>query len=95
MLFPEGRQVRELQLEGSTDRQIWDFSKEKQYTIVTFDADFYDFVTLYGHPPKVIWLRMGNTSTQNLIKCFELHFEVIKAFLIDNKYRDIGCLEID
>ncbi|MES1222082.1 MAG: DUF5615 family PIN-like protein [Bacteroidota bacterium] len=93
--FPLAKQVRELQLENVTDRQIWKYAKESQYTIVTFEADFYDLVTLYGHPPKVIWLRLGNTTNQNLVKSFETHFEIIKAFIADPSYQDIGCLEID
>lgn len=92
--FPGARQVRELQLENATDKRIWDFAREGQFTIVTFDADFYDLVTLYGHPPKVIWLRMGNTSTKNILKSFETHFDIIKAFIADKNYVDIGCLEI-
>ncbi len=94
-LLPEAKQVRELNLENSTDLQIWDYAKEQQFVIVTFDADFYDLVTLYGHPPKVIWLRMGNTSTTRLIEYLEKHFDIIKAFITDDNYKDIGCLEID
>ena len=94
-LYPDAKQVRELGLEKSSDKQIWNFAKENHYSIVTFDADFYDLVTLYGHPPKIIWLRHGNTSTQNLVKSFEQHFEVIKSFLTDINYKEIGCLEID
>ena len=51
-LFPEARQVRELGLENVSDREIWNFAKNSNYSIVTFDADFYDLVTLFGHPPK-------------------------------------------
>lgn len=94
-LFPECKQVRELGLENFSDKQIWNFAKEESYSIVTFDSDFYDLVTLYGHPPKVIWLRMGNTSTLNLIKCFEKHHDVINTFLTNANYNEIGCLEID
>ncbi len=93
--FPDCSQVRELQLENLSDREIWNFAKEKQYTIVTFDADFYDFVTLYGHPPKIIWLRIGNTSTENLIKVLQNHSDIIKTFVQDKNYSAIGCLEIN
>jgi predicted nuclease of predicted toxin-antitoxin system len=63
-VFPGARQVRELQLENSTDLDIWTYAKSNQYCIVTFDADFIDLSNLKGHPPKVIWLRLGNTSTK-------------------------------
>ena len=53
-VFPVSKQVRELNLEDKSDREIWNFAKTENFTIITFDADFYDLVTLYGHPPKVI-----------------------------------------
>jgi predicted nuclease of predicted toxin-antitoxin system len=93
--FSECGQVRELKLEDKSDREIWDFAKKEQYTIITFDADFYDLVTLFGHPPKVVWLRIGNTSSDNLVRILQRHSEVIKAFISDKNYKDIGCLEID
>lgn len=42
-IFPESRQIRDLDLENSTDKQIWEYAKEYDFTIVTFDDDFYDF----------------------------------------------------
>lgn len=42
-IFPESRQIRDLDLENSTDKQIWEYAKEYDFTIVTFDGDFYDF----------------------------------------------------
>lgn len=94
-VFPTCGQVRELKLEDKSDREIWNFAKKEEYTIVTFDADFYDLVVLYGHPPKVIWLRIGNTSSDNLIKVLQYHADIIKAFVTDKNYAGIGCLEID
>ena len=93
-IFPLASQVRELELENFSDKRIWEFAKEQNYTIVTFDADFYDFVTLYGHPSKVIWLRLGNTTNQNLSTAIENYAELIKAFVEDQQYHNIGCLEI-
>jgi predicted nuclease of predicted toxin-antitoxin system len=52
-IFPNCGHVKELKLENKTDKEIWNFSKEEKFTIVTFDADFYDLVTLYGHPPNL------------------------------------------
>jgi predicted nuclease of predicted toxin-antitoxin system len=48
----------------------------------------------HGHPPKVICLRLGNTTNQNLINAFENYAEIIKAFVEDQNYKNIGCLEI-
>jgi predicted nuclease of predicted toxin-antitoxin system len=94
-LFPETKHVCEFDLQFATDRQIWNFAKENNFDIVTFDSDFYDLVTLYGHPPKLIWLRIGNTSTRNLAYVFSNHSEAITSFLTDSNFKDLACLEIN
>jgi len=33
------------------DSDIWDFAKENNFTIVTFDEDFYEWMLLKGFPP--------------------------------------------
>jgi len=94
-LFPEARHVKEFDLQFSADRQIWTFAEENHYDIVTFDADFYDLAALHGHPPKIIWVRLGNTSSRNLARIFSGHSELIKSFLTDDNYNDLACLEIN
>ena len=93
-LFPGARQVRELNLENSTDRQIWEYAKKNDYIIVTFDSDFFDLTLILGIPPKVIWLRFGNTSTDNLIKIFKENQSLIIEFIDNPDYREVGCLEL-
>lgn len=43
-----------------TDTEIWAFAKENDFIIITKDTDFYNRIILYGAPPRVIWLRLGN-----------------------------------
>jgi predicted nuclease of predicted toxin-antitoxin system len=94
-IFPLAKQVCELNLENSTDREIWDYAKKEGYSIVTFDSDFYDLTLFLGIPPKVIWLRFGNTSTDNLIKILEENQSVITEFIENPEYRQLGCLELN
>ena len=94
-IFPLSKQIRELNLENSTDREIWECAKREGYTIVTFDSDFYDLTLILGIPPKVIWLRFGNTSTDNLIKILTENQSIITEFLENPEYREIGCLELN
>ena len=93
--FPEARQVRELGLENSTDREIWEYAKRNNYSVVTFDADFYDMSNLYGHPPRIIWLRTGNRRTSDLAKLLIARSVIIQEFLTDNLYKNIACIEIN
>lgn len=93
--FPEAFQVRELGLENATDHEIWKYAKRNNFSVVTFDADFYDLSNLYGHPPKIIWLRTGNRRTSDLTRLLIHKSVIIKAFLTDKSYKNIACIEID
>lgn len=92
--FPEAKQVRELGIENFSDVEIWKFAKENNYTIVTFDADFYDLANLKGHPPKIIWLRFGNTKTDFLAEVLNSRNSIIKDFMFSKEYSEIACLEL-
>ncbi len=93
--YPEAQQVRSIGLENATDREIWQYAKDNDYTIVTFDADFYDMSNLYGHPPRIIWLRTGNRSTSDLAQLLLDRSLIIEQFLSDKSYKNIACIEID
>ncbi|MCD4773780.1 MAG: DUF5615 family PIN-like protein [Bacteroidales bacterium] len=89
-LFPKSKQVRELGLENSTDLEIFEYAKRNGYAIVTFDSDFCDLNIIKNSPPKIIWIRTGNTTTKNLENLLRNKHDLIKLFLIE----DYGCLEI-
>lgn len=36
-----------------------------------------------GHPPKVVWVRLGNCSTSDVEHCLRLHFAAVEAFADD------------
>jgi len=94
-IFPGSVQVREIGLENATDKEIWDFAKNNSYSIITFDSDFSSFSILYSHPPKVIWLRIGNVTTDALINFLESHAETITEFLTSANYASMACLELE
>ena len=90
--YPNSKQVKELGLENSTDLEIFNFAKNNGFTIVTFDSDFFDLTVLKGFPPKIIWLRTGNTTTKNIKMILEDKFEIIEYFLTEES--DYGIIEI-
>ena len=92
--FPESNHVKYLGLENKSDIEIWDYAKVNGYTIVTFDSDFQDFSTLFGTPPKVIWLRMGNTSTEKIAEILTNKSGAIKDFHFASEQSEISVLEI-
>lgn len=89
--FPEAEQIRRLGLENRSDRDIWNFAKQNDFIIVTFDADFFEFSNLYGHPPKIIWLRTGNNTTLSISQQLLYKKELINEFI---KQAEFSCLEI-
>ncbi len=89
-LFPGSSQVRLLGLAEADDRSIWDYAGIHGFTLVSLDADFADRATLIGPPPKVIWLRCGNQSTEFIERLLRNRADAISAFEHDAAV----CLEI-
>jgi predicted nuclease of predicted toxin-antitoxin system len=84
-------QVKKAGLQNHKDKFIWEYSKENYFTIVTFDSDFYDFSLVWGHPPKIIWIRTFNQTTDNIKNIIRKYEQAIKAFGHDE---NLACLEI-
>jgi predicted nuclease of predicted toxin-antitoxin system len=61
--FPGAIHVREVGLIEADDATIWQYAAQHGFAIVTKDADFRQRSFLQGHPPKIVWVRLGNCST--------------------------------
>jgi predicted nuclease of predicted toxin-antitoxin system len=81
--FPGSAHVRDVQLKGQSDQQIWSFATDNDYTIVTKDDDFRALSLLRGAPPKVIWLVVGNTSTAEILRILLAYATAIEAFITE------------
>ena len=66
----------------------------KQKSEETFDSDFSDISILGGTPPKVIWIRTGNITTEKIKSILVDQAEQIKHFISSEESKEIGCLEI-
>ena len=92
--FPIVEGVRENGLYNKDDRAIWDFCRQNEYTVVTFDEDLYNLTTLYGPPPKIIWLRTGNLSNEQVVELL-VRYKLAIDFFVHHKSMEIdGCLAI-
>jgi predicted nuclease of predicted toxin-antitoxin system len=80
-IFPGSSSVHNLISDNPHDLDIWKFAKLNNFAIVTFDADFIDISNLRGYPPKIIWLRIGNTSTKNIADRLRAEQVSIEEFL--------------
>jgi len=79
--FPETAHVRQFGLQSAPDRKVWAHAANHGYTIVTKDADFHHRSLLHGHPPKIVWIRLGNCSTRDIAELLIARKEQIEAFL--------------
>lgn len=84
-VYPGAQHVRDFNLLNVKDCAIWDFARQNTYCIVTSDADFIDFSMVKGSPPKIIWLRLGNTSTDAIATRLIAEKNRIENFLKDGQ----------
>lgn len=82
-MFPDSEHVRDVGLLASDDSVVWEYVRLNQFLIVTKDVDMHDLSLLFGNPPKVIWLRLGNCSTVQVEKVLRREYALIKSFSID------------
>ena len=82
-IWRESAHVRELHLAAADDSDVWAYAQCHGFTIVSKDGDFSARSFLYGAPPKVIWLAVGNCSTDEIEEHLRLHQEELIAFADD------------
>jgi predicted nuclease of predicted toxin-antitoxin system len=90
-LFPESQHVFELGMDQDDDRRIWDYAAQHQFIVVTRDSDYNDLSMLLGFPPKVIWIRRGNCSTQAIETLLRNSERIIQEF---DQTDEIGLLTL-
>ena len=89
--YPDSRHVGQIKLEMASDQEIWEYARKNDFVIVTQDSDFNERSLVYGYPPKILWIRTGNTHTENIKNLLIQNHPAISGF---EKDREIGCLEI-
>lgn len=90
-MYPNSAHVQSLGLDQSPDTPLWDFARDNGFVIVSKDVDFSDRSALVGHPPKLIWIRLGNCTTAEIESALRRHHEQIEAFDEDD---GLGVLSI-
>lgn len=71
-------------MDQSTDSEIWKYAAQNDYIIVTYDSDFAERSKLRGAPPKIIWLRCGNSSAREVEQLLRKHAQAIIDFANQN-----------
>lgn len=81
--FPDSAHVVEVGLTSARDEDVWHHAAANDFTIVTKDTDFQQRALLDGPPPKIVWLRVGNCSTDGIVELLRFHADKIEAFGAD------------
>jgi predicted nuclease of predicted toxin-antitoxin system len=74
--------VGDVALAPAPDRAIWAYARDHEFVIVSKDEDFHRLSVFHGPPPKVIWIRLGNCSTDDIIHLLQARREEIDAFVV-------------
>lgn len=78
--FPGSAHVRTLGMGGASDSDLWNVAQRGGFLLVTKDEDFVTLSVLRGHPPKVVWLNIGNASTDDTLAVLLRQADAIFAF---------------
>ena len=83
-VFPDCEHFRNIGLKHASDTEVWEYARTNGYIIVSKDSDFHQRSLLHGYPPKVIWVKLGNCSTQAVEQLLRDHASVISEFNSDS-----------
>ena len=78
-VFPGSLHVREVGLARATDEVVWRFALERCLAIVTKDSDFQERSQIARSEPKIVWIRRGNCSTDDIAAMPRTHAPRIAA----------------
>jgi predicted nuclease of predicted toxin-antitoxin system len=81
--FPGSAHVRDVGLARAEDAVVWEYAAKNGYVIASKDTDFRQRALLFGHPPKVIWIRLGNCQTATILAVLRSHHSRLLAFEAD------------
>lgn len=81
--FPGSQHVSDVNLTTEDDESVWRFAADHGFVIISKDSDFFHRALLRSYPPKVIYVRVGNCSTQHLKKLLIDNATLIYEFISD------------
>ena len=90
-MYPDAIHVTHVNLSEALDQDVWEYAREHDLIIITKDADFSDLSVLHGSPPKILWLRIGNCTTDQVETLLRNQYEAVRDFVGD---LEVGVLEL-
>ena len=71
-----------LGLLDATDTEIWRRAEVENLVIVSKDVDFYDRALVFGAPPQVVHVSVGNCSNARLLEILAIEWDEIERSLL-------------
>jgi predicted nuclease of predicted toxin-antitoxin system len=90
-LYPDSSHVAILALDTASDVDVWKRAQQEGCCLVTKDSDFNELLASKGFPPKIIWIRLGNCTTTEIVELLQKHHATIQDFAED---ASVGLLEL-
>ena len=81
--FPGSEQVIAVGLATADDRAVWAYAAAHGLAVVSKDGEFARLSAVLGPPPKVLWLRIGNGPTRDVVALLRARAADVQAFLAD------------
>ena len=78
----EAEHVADLNLLTATDTQIWQRGRVENLVIFSRDVDFYDRALVFGAPPQVVHVAVGNCSNTRLFDMLASDWDEIEQALV-------------
>jgi predicted nuclease of predicted toxin-antitoxin system len=80
-IYPGSAHVHHCGLGSADDAAIWEYAGENDFTIVSKDSDFQERSVLMGQPPKLIWLKVPNCSSEEIENLLRAAAGIIERFI--------------
>ena len=58
--------VRNVGLQEASDHAVWEYARSNGFAAFSKDEDFHQLSFLRGPPPKVVWAKLGNCTTDDV-----------------------------
>lgn len=79
-VFPGALHVRTLGHQGASDELVWALALRHGCIVVSKDEDFHRLALLRGTPPKFVWIRLGNCTTEQIAQLIQRQRDDIVRF---------------
>ena len=90
-VFPEALHVRTMGYQRAPDELVWALAQQHGCLVVSKDEDFHRMVLLRGAPPKFVWVRLGNCTTEEIAALIRRRRDDIVEF---DAQSDVSVLEL-